>query len=228
MVAALLLFTLVNSSFAGIIYNDNSIVDEATGLEWLDLPLTAGRSVNQVLNQDGWITQGFRYASTAEVAILFNSAGLISPTSTPWGDYWLPAQDALLTLLDNFGCTRLCGTNGALMQGLTIPAENHGSDYETAYIIRVSDQALNSVRLGFDVFMTPPVGFYGEVGHFLVRSASNAPIVLPDPNTPSVPEPETFSLLITSLFVYRVIRPRIVRQHNHETASTQKQKGGTK
>jgi hypothetical protein len=46
--------------------------DEASGLEWLDLPLTTGLSTSAVLaGAGGWIGRGFRYATTDEVHALF-------------------------------------------------------------------------------------------------------------------------------------------------------------
>lgn len=46
--------------------------DEASGLEWLDLPLTTGLSASAVLTgAGGWVSRGFRYATTDEVHALF-------------------------------------------------------------------------------------------------------------------------------------------------------------
>lgn len=64
----------------------NLTYDPNTGLEWLDLSLTAGQSYNSVLN--GWngytTTQGFRFATRNEVLQLFTDAGATS-FGTPTG-----------------------------------------------------------------------------------------------------------------------------------------------
>jgi len=52
--------------------------DSATGLQWLDLTATLGKSVNEVLGgYGGYIDTGFRYATTAEVEQLYLDAGAI-------------------------------------------------------------------------------------------------------------------------------------------------------
>jgi hypothetical protein len=48
--------------------------DSSTGLEWLDVPLTAGQSLNEV-RSGTWISNGFRYATKSEVLALYRNAG---------------------------------------------------------------------------------------------------------------------------------------------------------
>lgn len=57
----------------GAITRDTSV----GGLDWLDLNLTAGLSYNQVLTEigSGGQFEGFRFATGAEIAAFFNSAG---------------------------------------------------------------------------------------------------------------------------------------------------------
>lgn len=47
--------------------------DTASGLDWLDVSLTAGQSMSQVLGGD-WVARGFRYATSQEVTTLFEHA----------------------------------------------------------------------------------------------------------------------------------------------------------
>src|ERR1041385_8142533 len=53
-------------------------IDTATGLGWLDLPLTVGLSYNQILAESGPDGRfaGFRHAGVDEIAGLFVSAGI--------------------------------------------------------------------------------------------------------------------------------------------------------
>lgn len=47
--------------------------DSVSGLDWLDVPVTAGLSVEQV-QSGAWASQGFRYATSAEVQALLRDA----------------------------------------------------------------------------------------------------------------------------------------------------------
>lgn len=51
--------------------------DTVTGLEWLDLSATADQSYNSVIGGfGGYIADGYRYATSAEVVALFVNAGI--------------------------------------------------------------------------------------------------------------------------------------------------------
>ena len=81
---------------------NNTTFDPNTGLEWLDLRLTAGQSYSNVLN--GWngytTSKGFRFATRNEIGQLFTNAGALYleyPPSPSTGD--LPAAERTLSLL---------------------------------------------------------------------------------------------------------------------------------
>jgi hypothetical protein len=87
---------------ASLIPFGNLTIDPNTGLEWLNLNLTAGQSYNSVLN--GWgdytTTGGFRFATRSEVVQLFIDAGasyIGFPASPNTAD--LPAATLTLSLL---------------------------------------------------------------------------------------------------------------------------------
>ena len=65
------------------------LLDTDTGLEWLDLPLTAGMSVSEVLSQmsPGGTLEGFRYATSDEVHALFQSAQIPDLNTWSMGNY---------------------------------------------------------------------------------------------------------------------------------------------
>jgi len=77
----------------------NVTYDPNTGLEWLDLSLTAGQSYNSVLQ--GWngytTTQGFRFATRNEVIQLFTDTGATSINSMTANN--VPAARLALSLL---------------------------------------------------------------------------------------------------------------------------------
>lgn len=88
--------------------------DTETGLDWLDLAATsvalgeAGISVNDILaDAGGWISQGFRYATSAEICGFFEHLGLV-PTPCPGlelSGWTLPIRDLIGTSLCCIGQT---------------------------------------------------------------------------------------------------------------------------
>jgi len=78
-------------------------LDLVTGLEWLDLPLTQGRSPADILAGYGnYITAGFRFASAAEVQALWEDFGL-----SHFGSATAASQDvaAAQAIVDTLGAT---------------------------------------------------------------------------------------------------------------------------
>ena len=73
---------LLAASPAGAALVDNGTItlDTETQLEWLDLTATAGLSVNDVLaGAGGWLEQGWRYATGAEVCSLYARFAVAPP-----------------------------------------------------------------------------------------------------------------------------------------------------
>lgn len=88
---------------------NDSVVDTGTGLEWLDLHLTDGKSVNQALA----LHPGWSLASDAQVIALLTNAGfgLMDNTSRA------ADKPIVLGLLSLFGCTNFCAGNFELARG---------------------------------------------------------------------------------------------------------------
>ena len=64
--------------------------DTESGLDWLDVPITAGLSPNDILNDElGLMSAGWRYATGSELCGLFN-AGVELPPVPPFGTTYLP------------------------------------------------------------------------------------------------------------------------------------------
>ena len=57
-------------------------LDTATGLYWLDIDLTLGLSVDDLVGgAGGWLTTGgYRFATLPEVVALYNEAGIVDGT----------------------------------------------------------------------------------------------------------------------------------------------------
>jgi len=94
---------------AALVDNGNSLIDNATNLEWLDLTETQGLTVNQALSSSFVTVDGYAYATTAQVTTLFANAGFVTGVSDTD-----PLNDpAAATLLAGLGCTQFCspGTN---------------------------------------------------------------------------------------------------------------------
>jgi hypothetical protein len=96
---------------------DTITLDTATNLEWLDVPLTLGLSINQVTAQlgPGDTYAGFRYASSSEIGMLFTDAGLtLGFTTNP---IYVPPAQALLSLLGQTGSQPTPGGPAVFAQG---------------------------------------------------------------------------------------------------------------
>jgi hypothetical protein len=100
-VASILLFGAMPSQAASLIDQGNNTFDPNTGLQWLDVPLTAGLSYDNVLANyisAGGPYVGYRYATGQEVSTLFTDAGLINPQCCSFAQL-VPPELALIALL---------------------------------------------------------------------------------------------------------------------------------
>jgi hypothetical protein len=103
---AIILFPAEARSAQALVDQGDTTFDPNTGLVWLDLRFTQGRSYNSILNGSGNFTTslGYRFASANEVTQLFLDAGATSigfPSQPPISVN-VPAAQQALSLL---GCT---------------------------------------------------------------------------------------------------------------------------
>ncbi|MDX1410273.1 MAG: hypothetical protein R3330_19115, partial [Saprospiraceae bacterium] len=86
------------------VFGNNSITtDSETGLDWLDLGLSTGKTVAYVSSQfgTGGAYDGFRHATRAEVLTLFHNAGIPDiDTGATTANNYLPVSRLIL---DNLG-----------------------------------------------------------------------------------------------------------------------------
>ena len=174
--------------------------DTATGLTWLDLRLTAGRSFADMFVNDvsGLIALGFRAPTLAEVEALLEHAGA-PPASFPGTGVFDPALFApAKAFIDLFGCTS-CGdplVAPRFSQGFVISPTN-GARLGSAEIVTHTGR----FSLGLDGFGfgTPTGQTYHQAnaGFFLaIETASIDGLFLGPPPEPGfVPEPGTLILL---------------------------------
>jgi hypothetical protein len=114
-VSAVVLSLLGSGSYAALVDNGASMIDQGTGLEWLDLTQTKGMTVNDALASTFVTVDGYAYATTAQVTTLFANAGF--PLAPPSFNNHLndPAAELLLAGL---GCTSIvCGPTGGTGRG---------------------------------------------------------------------------------------------------------------
>jgi PEP-CTERM motif len=179
--------------------SDNWITsDSLTGLQWLDVPLTANQTFDQV-RQSEWFANGFRYATKTELQTLFTNAG------TPDDNFNLSITHYFETkaLIDLLGAT-LIATDRITTSGYI------GTDY-FGYDINLQSHPIGetfSAQLGkLDFFP-----YFGEAhftgGHpFSNESSSNYGSFLV--RIAPVPEPETYCMILTGLsFVGFITRRR--------------------
>ena len=101
------------SSYAALVDAGNSMIDNGTGLRWLDLTETQGMSWNAVEASTFVTVDGYVHATVDEVITLFTNAGFLTTdnTNNPLNN---PAAADLLNFL---GCTQFCGTVNATGRG---------------------------------------------------------------------------------------------------------------
>lgn len=168
---------------------DTITLDTNTGLEWLDLPITQGLSINQVTAQLGAGGQfaGFQYAYASDLATLILDAGITNGNSTDSAN--IAAVSNLISLLGQTFTITVDGRTSTGTRGFTRDHGFHGpNDNESGliFIAQNSDGSTQEIAnpFGFDDF----IGFDSidsGGGNFLVRS------VVTD-----VPEPSTWAMLL--------------------------------
>jgi hypothetical protein len=150
--------------------------DTASGLEWLDLTTTVGLSWNSLVHEGagGWLAQGFRHATTAEVSGLFSHAG-ISQTPPVWAVTGEAAQ--VSNLLQLIGITET-GPSGR-KKAFGITASEAAPGFHVASCLGVRGNGLTSAvveckQLADTAVLVGNAGY--STGHYLVREASAVPL----------------------------------------------------
>ncbi|KZY36943.1 hypothetical protein A3729_28980, partial [Oleiphilus sp. HI0043] len=183
----------INAS-AGFISQDSGFgvdtitLHEETGLEWLDLTATQGRTVNDVLGQldTGGDYSGFRHATFDEVITMQEGFGITYNLSS--FDHAVGQQNAsiaaMANYLDFFGAT---GTNEDDVFGFGTVVRDNGEDRTFWSIYDNDASALFDTDTGYlqDIFFAQARNISDPfTGQFLVRS-----------DVSQVSEPSTFALL---------------------------------
>jgi len=196
--AAIVFLTTAPVALAALVsanspYGANTLtLDTSTGLEWLDVTLTQGMSINQVSGQlgSGGLYAGFQYAHASDVHTLILDGGVSSePIEGSTTAANLTAVNSLISLLgqtffDNSANTATFGLEGWLA--------DHGAvgpnDAEAGMIWlqqRGADCPCASAVANEFATSVGPGSADPMIGSFLIRSF-----------TPSVPEPSTWAMLI--------------------------------
>ena len=190
------------SAHAALINQGSTTRDTDTNLEWLDLTETAGLSYNDVIGgSGGHIAAGFRYATTAEVGVLFTNAGIgnIVGNNFPAD---LEEAEALVGLL---GPTT---TNSSRGLSEFVAGEALFTDPITAVSLSIVSFSPGSTGFadasgsGIDLDVRN-----AETGSFLVRAAS----------TSSVPEPGTLALFGGGFLLLGAAARRKARFGRHQS-----------
>jgi hypothetical protein len=107
---------LATPAFAELVADDSAFGadtithDTATGLRWLDVPITSGTSHAEILveTQPGGLYDGYRLATPAELSVLFTNAG-IDVSAPALGDFVPQNFAPIVALTDLVG---VLGDNG--------------------------------------------------------------------------------------------------------------------
>ena len=129
-VIALALSLISGSAAAALVDSGNSMIDNGTGLQWLDLTQTQGLTYNQALATTFVTVDGYVHATSAQVNTMFLNAGFLTTDNVN-----NPANDpAAADLLNFLGCTQFCGTINATGRGFadwTSPGFTTRPNYHT-------------------------------------------------------------------------------------------------
>lgn len=199
--AILVFIGWAGAASAALIDNGSTTIDSDTGLEWLDITETVGLSYNAVLSSAFIISDGYRYASEAEVLELYNNAG---GTGTQAVEFRPENTAPAILLLDLMGCTSYLVGN---------PCDGTPEDWSTAmwgtssqYIGLIDNHPTDGVlATRWQPHANDEVSFRADVGSFLVRGN-----VLPRPQLTPVPTLSGLSLtllvLLLGLVGFRAVR----------------------
>lgn len=171
------------------IYGTGAITyDPASGLEWLDIPLTTNLSYDYLQTQFGLGGQyeGFRHATESELASLLVGFGFSGFPVWPQSEAaFAPAQAAVSAL--GLTCAGTCGsfwyeTVGRLEIDPTSPFPTYNPQvrigYRTVFDRRQREEISEGVARVYGYSSTVPNSANQYVGHFLVRDALS-PVPLP-------------------------------------------------
>jgi hypothetical protein len=174
-VAALLCVSLTPGQASTLVDQGNNTYDPNTGLHWLDLTLTIHKSYNEIVaNYLGAAQpyQGYRYATEAEVNVLFLNAGITTPFYGPLNS----EETSLTTLMSLLGVTNVYGPTTLQSAGLIGTVHVPGT-HDTAYLY--IDAPNNLMQGGIGTFVGDDEQFHGaDFGSFLVATTP-LPAALP-------------------------------------------------
>jgi len=145
---------------AALVDNGTSMIDTATGLEWLDLTQTQGLTWNQAEASVYVTSQGYARATVGQVITLFTNAGFLTTDNTndSGND---PAASDLLSFL---GCTQFCGTVNATGRGFAAWTSVGWSTRPNYHTSGLGAGAATTSLLTSDLDLVD-----ATAGHFLVR-----------------------------------------------------------
>lgn len=168
-------------------------LDTATGLEWLNVPLTNNVSYDAVIaGFGGYATSlGFQYATTADIATLFSDAGVVQGNIWGYWNFGNPYYLASANLISLLGITHPFDGLATCTLGFTAGA---GGAFDC--INNHADSVAFAVWPGFSL---GPSDSSVDVGSFLLRP----------PNQSPVPEPSDLALVGTGLGIIGLIRRKL-------------------
>lgn len=195
--AAVLALLVGPTAHAALIATDNFTRDTSTGLDWLDVNLTAGLSFSDAAS----IYTGWRFASGDEIDAL--AQHYIGGSEETFSDAAFAPTLALISLLGITFDRPLAADNAATLATLGFYADGTAGRLGLAELVVNLWSPFPDVVAPFQGRWTtfddfvPPDTVAPQIGSFLVRQ--------------SVPEPETWTLMLMALAGLAVTRRRRCR-----------------
>lgn len=180
-----LIFLFSPPASALLIDQGDITLDDGSGLEWLDITLTQGQSVNSLLNGfGGYIDSGFRYATSIEVTELFTNAGIPRIDGTAPPANWQP----VIQLQNLLGYTRPVPGGISYTEGYHGLNETGPGEVLIGLLASRVTYSQGAYAIPIQRRTTWDVADF-EVGSFLVRPTSFQ-------NSSTVPEPSSLTMFI--------------------------------
>jgi hypothetical protein len=181
------------SAASVLVDHGSTTYDPNTNLEWLDLTQTLGVSYTAIMSNTGvdYLNQGWRYATSADIAGLFSDAGVLSLpiNQTNFSPANFMASKSLIDLLGITTIQDVFGYTSERALGFNIGSASDTSIYVTQVLASTDDTGSDVISGAYDSYGQPSVTSGPALGSFLIRTESVA----------ATPIPATLPLFLSAL-----------------------------
>lgn len=192
----------VGSAQAAIVDKGDYLTDTVSGLDWLDVTITAGMSVNSVKSQlvAGGLYEGWRYATGDEFNSLVGNYTRATISTYGYVNQEPAKIDGLVVMLGSTADVYALSTYGATYDALLGLPEGSGVDYTSGYLADLYSPTSAWIAMLWD-FDADPSNFDYSMAHYSdlyvgFSSLSNGSFLVRD--NLQIPEPSSILLMLAA------------------------------